>query len=350
MRAAYSRYLLRFRQPAITSRAVMQDKETCFIKLWDENEPLVYGVGECALFRGLSADDMPDYENRLAELCRAVNRGEDVSLPDYSSIRFGYETAMRDLGNGGKRVIYPSSWVDGKSETTINGLVWMGTFDEMYNRIDEKLSQGFRCIKLKIGGIDFNRELDLLGHIRECFPVDCLELRLDANGAFSPDDALSKLQQLSVFGIHSIEQPIKAGQWEEMSRICKDSPIPVALDEELIGIVSVEQKEQMLRIVSPRYIILKPALCGGFSGADEWIAVAENLNIGWWATSALESDIGLNAIAQWVAAKNPAMPQGLGTGQLYLNNFVSPLIQTRDVLQYNPEKQWNFPTLNWVEP
>ncbi len=328
----------------------MLEKETYFIKLWNEDNPSVYGVGECALFRGLGADDLPDYENRLAELCRAVNQGRDVCFPEYSSIRFGYETAMRDLENGGKRTIYPSSWVDGKSETTINGLVWMGTFDEMYNRIDEKLSQGFRCVKLKVGGIDFNRELELLEHIRECFPVDCLELRLDANGAFSSDDALSKLQQLSVFGIHSIEQPIKAGQWEEMSRVCKGSPIPVALDEELIGIESVEQKEQMLRIVSPRYIILKPALCGGFSGADEWIAVAENLNIGWWATSALESDIGLNAIAQWVAAKNPDMPQGLGTGQLYLNNFVSPLVQTRDVLQYNPEKQWNFPTLNWVEP
>ncbi len=350
MKAAYSRYTLRFRQPATTSRAVMYDKETYFIKLWDEDNPSVYGVGECAVFRGLSADDIPDYENRLAQFCRNINQGKDVSVPEYSSIRFGYETAMHDLENGGKRVIYPSAWVDGESETSINGLVWMGTFDEMYNRIDEKLSKGFRCVKLKVGGIDFVRELELLEHIRESFPVNRLELRLDANGAFSPDDALYKLQQLSVFGIHSIEQPIKAGQWKEMSHVCKFSPIPVALDEELIGIEAIGLKERMLKSISPRYIILKPALCGGFSGADEWIAIAESLNIGWWATSALESDIGLNALAQWVATKNPDIPQGLGTGQLYLNNFASPLVQTRDVLQYNPKKQWNFPTLNWVEP
>lgn len=350
MRAAYCRYRLVFHQPATTSRAVMYDKETYFIRLWNESDPHVYGIGECALFRGLSADDVPDYENRLAEFCSDINSGKDFCLPECSSIRFGYETALKDLANGGKRILYPSSWSAGKTEIPINGLVWMGNFDEMYNRINEKLSQGFRCVKLKVGGIDFESELDLIRYIRKRFSVGILELRLDANGAFSPDNALMKLQQLSEFQIQSIEQPIKAGQWEAMREICRYSPVPVALDEELIGVGDIERKEEMINTIRPRFIILKPALCGGLSGAEEWIAVAGKYGIGWWVTSALESNIGLNAISQWVATLNPMIPQGLGTGQLYANNFPSPLVQTRDVLLYNPDVAWNIPILNWMEP
>ncbi len=226
----------------------------------------------------------------------------------------------------------------------------MGSFEEMHNRIREKLDSGFHCVKLKIGGIDFDEELSLIKYIRSKFSLDQIELRLDANGAFSPCDALNKLERLSVFSIHSLEQPIKPGLWDAMADICSKSPIPIALDEELIGINSRQDKQNLLNAIKPHYIILKPALCGGFSGADEWISLAEGQSTGWWATSALESNIGLNAIAQWVYTHNINLPQGLGTGKLYSNNIESPLVQTRDVLLYNSDTQWIIPTtLNWEE-
>lgn len=350
MKAAYCRYILDFYSPAVTSRDVMLKKETYFIKLWNEESPQVYGMGECALFRGLSADDVPGYENVLADTCRRINAGQSVELAGYSSIRFGYETALNDLANGGRRIVFPSAWSSGNSEIPINGLVWMGNFNEMYRRINEKLDAGFRCVKLKVGGIDFEHELELIKYIRKQFSADILELRLDANGAFSPDNAMSRLQRLSEYSIHSIEQPIKPGQWECMGELCAGSPIPIALDEELIGMDNVDDKRTMLETVKPQYVILKPALCGGISGAEEWIDLAVSLGIGWWATSALESNIGLNAIAQWVATLSPKIPQGLGTGQLYVNNIESPLEQVRDVLRYNAGKIWNVPKLNWVEP
>ncbi len=350
MKAAYCRYILKFCQPATTSREVMLEKETYFIKLWDEKVPSCYGIGECALFRGLSADDFPDYEDKLFSLCHRINTSQDFDLPEYSSIRFGYETAFKDYQNGGNRIIFPSAWTAGMDEISINGLVWMGDFDEMYNRINEKLKSGFRCVKLKVGGIDFAREVQLIEYIRGCFSVEQLELRLDANGAFSTENVMERLSLLSKYSIHSIEQPIKAEQWDNMRIVCKDSPIPIALDEELIGVSTTERKIRLLEYIKPQYIILKPALCGGISEAKEWIDLAESLGIGWWVTSALESNIGLNAIAQWVATLGVEMPQGLGTGQLYLNNIQSPLNQQRDVLQYNLEKTWGIPKLNWVEP
>lgn len=350
MKAAYCRHILRFYAPAITSRATMQTKETYFVKIWDEQAPEIYGIGECALFRGLSTDDTPEYESTLADFCRNINTIKQSDLDRFSSIKFGIETAIKDLNQGGKRIIFVTPWSKGKSEIQINGLVWMGSFDEMYKRINNKIKAGFHCLKLKVGGIDFSKELELLKFIRSCFDAKQLELRLDANGAFTCDNAIARLNELAKYDIHSIEQPIKAGQWSAMSKICDISPIPIALDEELIGVNYISEREHLIDQIKPQYIILKPALCGGFSGSDEWISLAKDREIGWWATSALESNIGLNAIAQWVTSYNLRLPQGLGTGQLYINNITSPLVQERDVLQYNPHAKWEIPSLNWVNP
>lgn len=264
---------------------------------------------ECALFRGLSAEDTPDYEWQLEYAC---NNPE--SLPAISSIRFGFETALLDMRNGGAGRFITNSFTEGTTPIRINGLIWMGDKRVMKKRIREKLDQGFNCIKLKIGGIDFNDEIALLKSIRDEYSPDNLELRVDANGAFSPDTAMQHLERLAEYGLHSIEQPIKQGQWDEMAALCRLSPIPVALDEELVGFKADKEKIRMLETIKPSYIILKPSLCGGFAESDRWIRLAEERGIGWWATSALESNIGLNAIAQWVSQYNPVMPQGLGTG------------------------------------
>lgn len=352
MKAEYCSSRLVFHEPAITSRAVMNDKETYFIRISDESRPGIYGIGECALFRGLGADDTPDYEERLAAVCADISRhGLTAVLPDdSSSIRFGVETALADLRHGGRRLLWPCAWTEGKTAIPINGLVWMGTRDRMLERIDEKIAAGFRCIKLKIGGIGFDEELDLIRHIRDRYTPDALELRLDANGAFGPADAMDYLRALAPYGVHSIEQPIRAGQLEAMAEICRTSPIPVALDEELIGCRGTQEKTALLDAIRPQYIILKPSLCGGFAASEEWIRLAVERRIGWWATSALESDIGLNAIAQWCASMNTVIPQGLGTGRLYTNNIPSPLRQVGDGLRYDPTGEWHIPQLEWKQP
>lgn len=341
--AKYKKYNLQFRNPAITSRATMLEKETYFIKIWDETNPNIYGIGECAIFRGLSADDDVNYEAHLKRICDNINQ---ISLKEIeqSSIRFGVETALNDLANNGQRIIFNSNWLDGYNPIPINGLVWMGNQSEMLNRIIEKIEAGFSCIKLKIGGIDFNKEIKLLRFIRGNFSADDLQIRLDANGAFAPENALEYLDKLSKYSIHSIEQPIKQGQWSAMAEICQKSPIPIALDEELIGINESSLKEKMLSTIKPHYIILKPSLCGGFLGSNEWIELANKHSIGWWITSALESNIGLNAIAQWVATLNTKMPQGLGTGNLYVNNISSPICQVDDVLTYDKNLSWQIPS------
>ncbi len=347
MNASWCKYRLDFRFTAITSRERMRQKDTYFIKLTDSEREEIFGLGEAGLFRRLSCDDRPGYEEKLSEVCRNIDRyaAEPSLLAEWPSIRFAVETATRDLANGGRRIIFPSDWTEGLSEITINGLVWMGDRDEMRRRIADKLADGFRCVKVKIGGIDFGEELSLLDFIRREAPA--VQLRLDANGAFSPDNALNRLGRLADFDIHSIEQPIRAGQWEEMRRICAESPIPVALDEELIGINTTDEKRRMLDTVRPVYIILKPTLTGGFEASEEWIRLASEKGCGWWATSALESDIGLNAIAQWTASLSPDMPQGLGTGQLYDNNIPSPLRLRGDRLGYSGADGWEIPTLQW---
>lgn len=303
------------------------------IRIWEEECPEVVGLGECALFRGLSADDRPGYEAKLQEVCRNIDRIDEVDLSEWSSIRFGVEMALADLRNGGRRIYFPSSFTHGEQAIEINGLVWMGDRDTMQRSIREKLDAGFHCIKLKIGAIDFEAELSLLRDIRQQFSAREVELRVDANGAFTPETAVERLEALSRFDLHSIEQPIRAGQWQQMARLCRISPIPIALDEELIGINHSAQKQALLEEINPQYIILKPALCGGFSGAAEWIRLAGERCIGWWVTSALESNIGLTALAQWTATLGNPMPQGLGTGQLYTNNLPSSLCRTGSVLK-----------------
>ena len=342
MKAEYRKYDLIFKQAAITSRNTLLKKETYFINVWDEENPTLCGRGEASLFRGLSAEDCPQYEAKLQEVCANIDSLNLSELKEWSSILFGVETAIADLKSGCRCQLYDTPFTRGEEGIRINGLVWMGNKEEMAERISQKLSQGFKCLKLKIGGIDFSSELDLITSIRNRFPQEILELRLDANGAFSPDNAMQKLEQLSRFGIHSIEQPIKQGNYRAMSAICNASPIPIALDEELIGVVEREAKEEMLNTIKPQYIILKPSLAGGFASSDEWISLAQERCIGWWATSALESNVGLNAIAQWVSAKPITMPQGLGTGQLYTNNIPSPLFIEGEKLYHSPNKKWSL--------
>lgn len=338
LKAVWTKYTLRFLRQSRTSREVLDVKDTYFIKVTDTENPLLTGYGEAGLFKGLSADDTPGFTRLLDECCDTINCIDIMSIPS-SAIRMGLETAIADLKGEGRH----QPFFDGAiPPMRINGLIWMGDKQFMLNEIESKLSQGFRCLKLKIGGIDFENELDILRSIRNRYSGDILELRLDANGAFTPENALHRLDCLSAFGIHSIEQPIKAGRIYEMSAICRESPIPIALDEEIIGIRSQQEKTELLNIIRPAYIILKPTLCGGFSEADEWLVTAEKEGIGWWATSALESNIGLNAIARWTASHKVKMPQGLGTGQLYSNNIGSPLRLEGEYLTSKPDNQWNL--------
>ena len=326
LKAVYSKYLLDFKEPGGTSRGVLTRKETWFIKISDTDRPGIYGLGECAVFRGLSADDRPGFEDKLRNVCRNIHRQDiDSDLQEWSAIRFGVEMALADLKQGGRGVLFPSVFTEGKGEIQINGLIWMGDKATMQQRIAEKLKAGFHCIKLKIGAIDFEAELALLKAIRATYNSQDIELRVDANGAFTPGDAMHKLEQLACFDLHSIEQPIRQGQWDDMKCLCRNTPVPIALDEELIGIYDLKTKAEMLDHIRPQYIILKPALAGGFRGAEEWITLAQQQNTGWWITSALESNVGLNALAQWTYTQHSAMPQGLGTGQVYTNNTPSPL-------------------------
>lgn len=342
MKATYSQYHLQFKRPSGTSRGVMTSKETWFLILEDNGK---FGIGECGLLRGLSADDRPDYENQLQWVCDNIHLGETIlweSLLEFPSIQFGVEMAFRSLQSANPFVLFPSDFTKGLQSIVINGLVWMGEASFMKAQIEEKIAQGFSCIKLKIGAIDFQKELELLGYIRSFFTEDQMEIRVDANGAFGENDALDKLTQLSGFKLHSIEQPIAKNNTDSMAELCSKTPFPIALDEELIGVFSFEQKEELLRKIKPQYIILKPSFIGGFRGTQEWISLADKHNIGWWITSALESNIGLNAIAQWTYLLHSSMPQGLGTGALYTNNFECPLEVKNGQLWYCIEKEWDF--------
>ena len=319
------KHILNFKRPSGTSRGVLTSKETFFLVIEQEGKK---GIGECNLFRGLSADDVPDYEAKLQWVEQHLHLGEEALLKElvaFPSIQFGVEQAFRSVAASQWYELFPSDFTTGKDAIPINGLVWMGDKMFMQQQIKEKLAQGFRCIKMKIGAIDFATEYQLLKNIRlEYTPTD-VELRVDANGAFSPLEALEKLKRLSDLEIHSIEQPIRAGQYEQMARLCEASPLPIALDEELIGVACPERKKEILQWIRPAYIILKPSLIGGYRGSEEWIDLAEKQGIGWGVTSALEGNVGLSAIAQWTyTLKNP-LPQGLGTGSLYTNNFPSSL-------------------------
>jgi len=340
LKASYHKYLLDFKRASGTSRGVMTEKETWFIILEENGKK---GIGECGILRGLSADDRPDYEEKLKWTCENIHLGESElwsALLEFPSIQFGVEMAFLSLKSKNPYVLFPSDFTKELSSITINGLVWMGEASFMKEQIEEKLATGFNCIKLKIGAIDFQKELELLQFIRSHFSPKEIEIRVDANGAFPLNEALDKLHQLKQFQLHSIEQPIRKGYVLEMAELCRETPFPIALDEELIGIFSFEEKEKLLQQINPQYIILKPSFVGGFKGTQEWIDLAEKHKIGWWITSALESNIGLNAIAQWTFTLNSKMPQGLGTGALYTNNIDCPLEVKNGQLCYNKSKEW----------
>ncbi|MEZ4787307.1 MAG: o-succinylbenzoate synthase [Flavobacterium haoranii] len=342
MKASYKKYILNFKRPSGTSRGILTEKETWFLVLEKNGKT---GVGECGILRTLSIDDRPDYEKKLKWVCENIHLGKDKlwdELIEFPSIQFGVEMAFLSLASKSPFELFPSEFTEGKKSMEINGLVWMGEQAFMKQQIEEKLAQGFRCIKLKIGAIDFDKELELLSFIRQNFDEKTIEIRVDANGAFALNEALSKLIQLSDYKLHSIEQPIKSGNADSMSQLCKNAPFPIALDEELIGVFGKENKEILLSKIQPQYIILKPSLVGGFKGTLEWISIAEKLNIGWWITSALESNVGLNAITQFTYTLNSKLPQGLGTGGLYTNNFDCPLFIENGRILYNPKLDWNF--------
>lgn len=342
MTATYHRYILNFKQASGTSRGILKTKETWFVIIEHNGKR---GVGECGLFRGLSADDTPDYEAQLKWACRNINLGLEKllsELEEFPSIQFGLEMAFKSLESDSAFELFLSEFTKGNDSIPINGLIWMGPESFMKQQIKDKISAGFTCIKMKIGAIDFQTEVELLKSIRKEFTSKDIELRVDANGAFSSAEALEKLKILSALDLHSIEQPIKQGQIEDMAKLCEVTPLPIALDEELIGIFNVTKKQELLQTINPQYIILKPSLVGGFKGSDEWINIAKNQNIGWWITSALESNVGLNAIAQYTYKKQSDLPQGLGTGALFTNNFDSPLQVKNGTLRYNNKQLWNF--------
>lgn len=342
IQASYQKYVLDFKRASGTSRGVLTQKETWFLILENENKK---GIGECGILRGLSIDDRPDYEEKLQWVCQNIHLGKQKlydSLTEFPSIQFGLEMAFLSLESKNPLELFPSDFTSNKKSISINGLVWMGEPSYMKEQIEQKIEEGFNCIKLKIGAIDFDKELELLQFIRTHFDEKTIEIRVDANGGFSPVEALSKLNQLHKFDLHSIEQPIKQNQIAEMAKLCAKTPFPIALDEELIGVFSLDDKEQLLKQISPQYIILKPSLIGGFQGTQEWITLAEKHNIGWWITSALESNIGLNAIAQFTFTLQSPLPQGLGTGGLYTNNFDSPLEVKEGQLWYNTNLNWSI--------
>ena len=341
MKATFKKYLLNFKNPSGTSRGVLRTKETYFLFL---EEAGAWGVGECGLFRGLSFDDVPEFEEKCTWVSNNINLGKVEllkQLQNFPSIQFGVEQAFLSFRSQNSFHLFESSFLNHQEPISINGLVWMGDKEFMHQQIEDKLNDGFSCIKMKIGAIDFDTEIALLKSIRQRYSKESIELRVDANGAFSPQEALSKLDVLSKLDLHSIEQPIKQGQIEEMKRLCNNTPLPIALDEELIGIVDVTKKAELLQTIQPQFIILKPSLVGGFAGSSEWISIAEKNNIGWWVTSALESNIGLNAIAQWTAMLHNEMPQGLGTGSLFTNNIESPLEVNNGGLFYKSSIKWN---------
>ena len=334
-----SPYTLHFKQPAGTSRGVYTEHRVWYVVFTDKEDNSHFGIGECAPLHDLSCDYNENYAETLSAFCRLTEEKQSVDtelLRNYPSILFGLETAMRHYTQKSWQ-LWNTPFCKGEEGISINGLIWMSDYENMLQQIESKLKQGFRCIKLKIGAIDFRKELDLLRFIRTHFSADEITIRVDANGNFRNEEALSKLQQLAELDIHSIEQPIKAGQWAEMARLTASAPLPIALDEELIGVNDPSEKRKLLETIHPQYIILKPSLHGGLTGANEWIELAEALNIDWWITSALESNIGLNCIAQWCSTfKNP-LPQGLGTGMLYTNNIEMPLEIRQDKLWFDSE-------------
>jgi len=344
IKARFFPYRLVFHRAAGTSRGQMLERLVHFIELTDSEG--VVGRGECAPLPGLSLDDRPDLMTRLSYLCQQFNAGEWAawreSLDYYPSLRMGFEMALYDLRGGGGGQWYDSPFTRGEKSQRINGLIWMGTPEDMHGQIRDRIAEGFRCIKCKIGALDFEQELALLHEIRSEWPFGQLDIRLDANGAFSAGDVLHKLDQLAAIAPHSIEQPVRAGQTSLMAEVCRQSPIPVALDEELIPLTDAEQAMEVLEVCRPAYLILKPSLLGGFADSEQWIARAAAVDAGWWVTSALESNVGLAALSAWTSTLNNPLPQGLGTGKLYKNNIPSPLLVRSGDLHWDASRHWEW--------
>jgi o-succinylbenzoate synthase len=341
MIATYKKYKFLFKIPGGTSRGILYEKYSWFLILKNNSK---VGVGECSVINGLSVDDPSKIESKLDWICLNINTVPSLlfkELIDFPAIAFGLEMALKAVDSVKENVLFPSTFTNGKNSIPINGLVWMGDIDFMKSQVDLKLSEGYRCLKLKIGALDFDKEYSLLKSIRDKYSSSELEIRLDANGAYSYKESLRILNKLSELNIHSIEQPIKAGQIKQMSELCISSPIPIALDEELIGINSIEDKIKLIEEIKPQYIILKPSLIGGFKSSQEWINILPN-STKYWVTSALESNVGLSAISQWVYTLNCSLPQGLGTGSLFSNNFSSPLSIKNAKLHYNKNNNWNI--------
>ncbi len=350
--ARYIKYTLRFIRPAGTSRGVLRELDTWFIFIGYRDHPGVTGIGECPVLPGLSLDDRPDFELMIRAACDMINSGESPDHPDIRkspALRFGMETALKDIQGSGKRILFDSDFTSGGKGIPINGLIWMADKQTMLDQITQKIEAGFSVLKLKVGTMDTGDEIGILKQIRMIRGEDELEIRLDANGAWETDEALQRLDSFSRFGIHSVEQPLAPGQWANLSRLCRESAIPVALDEELIGDFTPELKNDLISETRPAFLVLKPGLLGGFSAAREWINLANHSGTGWWITSALESNIGLNAIAQWTATLDNELPQGLGTGSLYSNNIPSPLELRSDRLFHDPGRKWNMEHLNIID-
>lgn len=342
MKLNWRKYTLQFKNASGTSRGVLKTKDSYFLEISHSDKT---GIGECGLLRGLSVDDRDDYEDRLDQLSKDIQNSsyEELygSLIEFPSIQSGLEMAILDL-NSENHILFPSDFTSAKSLQPINGLIWMGDESFMKDQLKKRLSEGFNVLKMKIGAIDLEEEFTILESIRKQYTLEELEIRVDANGAFSPKEAKEVLESLSKLDIHSIEQPIKKGQWQEMAELCQHTKVPIALDEELIGVFSIQEKEDLLHTIKPQYIILKPSFIGGFKGSEEWIDLANKQNCGWWVTSALESNIGLSAIAQWNYTLNNPLPSGLGTGSLYTNNIESPLFVEKGSIGYNSQKKWEI--------
>lgn len=363
LKIVYKPHTLHFRKEAGTSRGVLTEKTTWIVIVTDSEQPGVAGYGECGPLPGLSVDDIPDFEAQLADVCSIFNELDlevfpfnlgiilEQLIPKHlPSVRAGIEMALLDIMNGGQRMLFQNGFSNHGEGILMNGLIWMGSYENMLTQVEEKLAQGFTTLKMKVGAIDFEKECRILEAVRSRFDQNAITLRVDANGAFTADNVKEKLARLSAFDLHSIEQPVKAGQHELMAELCATSPVPIALDEELIGVATYREKFALLKKLMPPFIILKPTLLGGFTATSEWIEIANRLHLGWWITSALESNIGLNAIAQYTAKFNNPLPQGLGTGQLFTNNFDSPLTVENGHLYYRKEVAWTLPGHAFAEP
>jgi len=348
IKASYKKYILRFKQPAGTSRGIYTERASWFISVFDSGNPLQTGIGECAPLPGLSPEFDAGFEDKLADACGNIERYCDLTpdaLAGFSSIRMGLETAFLDYRNKGTKIFYRNGFTEGTRGIRINGLIWMGSPEFLDEQIRNKLKEGYACIKLKVGALDFDAELSLIKKIRKEYQAEDVEIRVDANGAFDPAKVMDRLNALAALHVHSIEQPVKPGQPDFLAWLCVNSPLPIALDEELTGIDSLNHKQELINNIHPQFLVLKPSLHGGFGGCSEWIKLADASNTGWWITSALESNIGLNAIAQWTSTLLSDLHHGLGTGQLFMNNFDSPLYIDNAELKFDANKTWNLSSL-----